>query len=111
MTNTPEECNNDAEAIKLAQRMAKAAGKQKADVMGRACYLLLCCAALVKDADAYFDWLDLMNDGKPLHSCANAFSQHPGICANWCGDARTCPQVEQAESSGVRASERKQTTP
>ncbi len=44
----------------------------------------------------------LKRDG-PIFSCANAFSQHPGKCGVWCGDSRTCPKVEQAASSGVRA--------
>lgn len=31
-------------------------------------------------------------DQEMAHSCANAFSQHPGKCAQWCGDDRTCPR-------------------
>jgi hypothetical protein len=40
-----------------------------------------------------------------IHSCTNAFSQHPGKCAEWCGDSRTCPPTPKAlpESSGVYA--------
>lgn len=34
------------EAVKLAKRMAAVAGKQRADTMAQACYMLLCCAAM-----------------------------------------------------------------
>lgn len=48
-------------AVKLATKMAKAAGPQRADTMVRACYMLLCTAALVKDPEGYFEWLEKRN--------------------------------------------------
>jgi hypothetical protein len=50
------------DAVRLANRMAKAAGPQRADTMARACYMLLCTAALVSDPESYFDWLDQMKE-------------------------------------------------
>jgi hypothetical protein len=52
------EPERDDEAVKLAHKMARAAGPQKALVMAQACYMLLCTAALVTDPDGYFDWLE-----------------------------------------------------
>jgi hypothetical protein len=49
-------------AARLAKHMAKAAGSQRADTMARACYMLLCTAALVSDPEAYADWLDRMKE-------------------------------------------------
>lgn len=46
------------EAVRLAHKMARAAGPQKAHVMAQACYMLICTAALVTDPDGYFDWLE-----------------------------------------------------
>lgn len=46
----------DDEAARLAHRMAKAAGPQKASVMARAAYMLVCCAALTTDPEGYFEW-------------------------------------------------------
>ena len=91
-----DQLGHTPEAVKLAKRMAKAAGPQRADTMASACYMLLCTAAMVQDEKAYFDWLERMKEKDALHSCTNAFSQHPGKCLRWCGDA-------QAASSGVRA--------
>jgi hypothetical protein len=48
----------DDEAARLAHKMAKAAGPQKASVMARAAYMLVCCAALTTDPEGYFDWLE-----------------------------------------------------
>lgn len=48
----------DGEAARLAHKMAKAAGPQKARVMAQACYMLICTAALVTDPEGYFDWLE-----------------------------------------------------
>lgn len=53
----------DDAAAKLAHKMAKAAGPQKAQTMARACYMLLCTAALVSDPDGYFEWLDKQQAG------------------------------------------------
>ena len=49
---------HDDEAARLAHKMAKAAGPQKARVMAQACYMLICTAALVTDPEGYFDWLE-----------------------------------------------------
>lgn len=46
------------EVAALAKKMARAAGPQKVDTMARACYMLLCTAAMVKDPDGYFKWLE-----------------------------------------------------
>lgn len=48
------------EAVKLAKRMAAVAGKQSADTMAQACYMLLCCAAMTEATESYFEWLDRM---------------------------------------------------
>lgn len=48
----------DDEAVRLAHRMARAAGPQKARVMAQACYMLICTATLVTDPEGYFDWLE-----------------------------------------------------
>lgn len=48
----------DDEAVRLAHKMAKAAGPQKAMVMARAAYMLVCCAAMTQDPEGYFDWLE-----------------------------------------------------
>ena len=48
----------DDDAVRLAHKMAKAAGPQKAGVMARAAYMLLCCAAMTTDPEGYFDWLE-----------------------------------------------------
>jgi hypothetical protein len=48
----------DDEAVKLAHKMARAAGPQKARVMAQAAYMLICTAALVTDPEGYFDWLE-----------------------------------------------------
>lgn len=48
----------DDEAARLAHKMTKAAGPQKALVMAQACYMLLCTAALTTDPEGYFDWLE-----------------------------------------------------
>ena len=48
----------DDEAARLAHKMAKAAGPQRASVMARAAYMLVCCAALTTDPEGYFDWLE-----------------------------------------------------
>ena len=53
----------DDEAVRLARRMAKAAGPQKARVMAQAAYMLICCASLVTDPDGYFDWLERKQGG------------------------------------------------
>lgn len=45
-------------AVRLAHKMAKAAGPQKARVMARAAYMLVCCAAMTQDPEGYFDWLE-----------------------------------------------------
>ena len=45
-------------AVRLAHKMARAAGPQKATTMAQACYMLLCVAALVTDPDGYFDWVE-----------------------------------------------------
>lgn len=62
---SPVECavgrpveQRDDEAARLAHKMAKAAGPQKARVMAQACYMLICTAALVTDPEGYFDWLE-----------------------------------------------------
>ena len=55
MAGTPSR-KDDPAVVALARKMAKAAGKCKADDMGRAAYMLLCCAAMTIDADAYVDW-------------------------------------------------------
>ena len=52
------EPERDDEAVRLAHKMAKAAGPQKASVMARACYMLLCTAAMTTDPEGYFDWLE-----------------------------------------------------
>ena len=52
----------DDEAARLAHKMAKAAGPQKARVMAQACYMLLCTAALVADPNGYFEWLEKHRD-------------------------------------------------
>jgi hypothetical protein len=52
------EPEREDEAARLAQKMAKAAGPQKARVMAQACYMLLCTAALTADPDGYFAWLE-----------------------------------------------------
>lgn len=46
------------EAAALAKKMARAAGPQKAAVMAQAAYMLVCAAALTKDPEGYFKWLD-----------------------------------------------------
>lgn len=48
----------DDEAARLAHKMAKAAGPQKARVMAQACYMLLCTAAMTTDPEGYFAWLE-----------------------------------------------------
>ena len=48
----------DDEAARLAHKMAKAAGPQKASVMARAAYMLVCCAAMTTDPEGYFEWLE-----------------------------------------------------
>ena len=49
----------DAKAVlNLAKKMARAAGPQTADTMARACYMLICTAAMVKDPEVYADWMD-----------------------------------------------------
>ena len=48
----------DNEAARLAHKMAKAAGPQKASVMARAAYMLVCCAAMTTDPEGYFEWLE-----------------------------------------------------
>jgi hypothetical protein len=52
------EPERDDEAVRLAHKMAKAAGPQKATTMARACYMLLCTAAMTTDPEGYFDWLE-----------------------------------------------------
>jgi hypothetical protein len=52
----------DDEAARLAHKLAKAAGPQTAEVMGRACYMLLCCAAMTKDPVGYFEWREKRDD-------------------------------------------------
>lgn len=52
----------DDEAARLAHKMAKAAGPQKARVMAQAAYMLVCCAALTTDPEGYFDWLEKRRD-------------------------------------------------
>lgn len=52
------EPERDDEAVRLAHKMARAAGPQKARVMAQACYMLLCTAALMTDPDGYFKWLE-----------------------------------------------------
>ncbi|MFN8995336.1 MAG: hypothetical protein ACK5X3_16950 [Pseudomonadota bacterium] len=44
------------DAADLARRMAKAAGKVTPQQMGEAAYMLLCCAAMLSDPDAYVEW-------------------------------------------------------
>lgn len=51
-----EQCSD--EAVRLAHKMARAAGPQKARLMAQACYMLLCTAAMTDDPDAYFEWLE-----------------------------------------------------
>lgn len=48
----------DNEAVRLAHKMTKAAGPQKASVMAQACYMLLCTAAMTTDPEGYFEWLE-----------------------------------------------------
>lgn len=36
--------------------MAKAAGKATPQQMGEAAFMLLCCAALMSDPDAFIEW-------------------------------------------------------
>ena len=43
-------------AIALAQRMARTAGKCRPSIMVHASYMLLQCAAMVGQPDAYIDW-------------------------------------------------------
>ena len=52
------EPERDDEAARLAHKMAKAAGPQKASVMVRAAYMLVCCAAMTTDPEGYFEWLE-----------------------------------------------------
>lgn len=53
----PETGRDDA-AARLAHKMAKAAGPQKARVMAQACYMLICTAAMTADPEGYFEWLE-----------------------------------------------------
>lgn len=48
------------EAVKLAKRMAAVAGRQRADTMAQACFMLLCCATMTAAPESYFEWLDRM---------------------------------------------------
>lgn len=50
------------EAVKLAKRMAAVAGKQRADTMAQACFMLLCCATMTAAPESYFEWLDRMEE-------------------------------------------------
>ena len=44
-------------------------------------------AAIHKFAEA------IRAEGHPqMRACANGFSQHPGVCSEWCGDDRMCPR-------------------
>lgn len=52
------------EAVTLARKMARAAGPQRASTMGQAAYMLLCLAAMTKDPEGYFKWLDQRKEQK-----------------------------------------------
>lgn len=49
------------DAADLARRMAKAAGKVTAQQMAEASYMLLCCAAMLSDPDAYIEWQNALD--------------------------------------------------
>lgn len=60
------------DAADLARIMAKAAGKVTPQQMGEAAYMLLCCAAMLSDPDAYIEWQNALdakraNKGKEPH--------------------------------------------
>lgn len=56
------------DVVALAKKMARAAGKQKADILAQAAYMLICTAAMVKDPEGYFKWLD---EVKPAPTLTN----------------------------------------
>lgn len=67
MTTTPQAALSKADqeaAIALAQRMARTAGKCRPSIMVHASYMLLQCAAMVGQPDAYIDWKINMGKGK-----------------------------------------------
>ena len=54
---TPQLSKTDQQAAaKLAHKIAKAAGKQRPEIMLHACWALIECAAMVGAPDAYIDW-------------------------------------------------------
>lgn len=53
------------DAASLACRMAKAAGKVTPQQMGEAAYMLLCCAAMLSDPDAYIEWQNRIDATPP----------------------------------------------
>ena len=54
---TPQLSKADHQAAAdLAHKIAKAAGKQRPEIMLHACYMLMECAAMVGAPDAYIDW-------------------------------------------------------
>lgn len=54
---TPQLSKTDQQiAAELAHKIAKAAGKQRPEIMLHACYMLMECAAMVGAPDTYIDW-------------------------------------------------------